>query len=486
MKSIGLYLLLMALGWGLIGCQKMDTSNFPRGDRPMDLVKTNIKPVALNFASSKLSETEPPSIIQELNKSFEPLLPQVALITPPSDRIYEDTTVSVKLQVKNLEIFKDEKLGMGPHLNLILDNEPVREIYDLDEPIILENLTPGTHTIRVFAARPWQESFKNEGAYAQTTFHVLTKTNSNNPDPDIPLITYSHPTGNYSAEPIMLDFYLTNAPLHLVAKENPNDNIKDWHIRITVNGESFMLDDWQPIYLQGFNQGNNWIQLELLDEDGNNIENAFNNTVRLVNYHPKQSDTLGKLVTGKISLADARSIVKQDYDIQSLETQEVIESEPTISEEPEVIESEPTISEEPEIIEPEPTISEEPEIIEPKPTISEEPEDNTTTEITPQLTATEAIAPAKNNIEIVEEATKTVEIVTKEAKSTTAEPQKIAEIPDVEAITITEDEIAIETSPSESEVASQPATKFNFGDWIKNLWSNIQRKAQNVVQAIRE
>jgi hypothetical protein len=491
MKSIGLYLLLIALGWSSIACQKLDVSSLS-GDRALDSIDSNIKPVALNFASSKLSETAEPSLIQELNKSFESLVPQVSLITPESDRIYEDTTVSVKLQVKNLDIFKDDKLGLGPHLDLILDNEPYRAVYSTDEPIILENLTPGTHTIRVFASRPWHESFKNEGAYAQTTFHVLTKTSSNNPDPNIPLITYSRPTGTYSAEPIMLDFYLTNAPLHLVARENPNDEVKDWHIRITVNGESFMLDDWQPIYLQGFNKGNNWIQLELLDEDGNNLENAFNNTVRLVNYNPKESDTLGKLVTGKISLAEASAIAKQNY-IQPVEPEVAPKPEITPPEEPEVIEPE-VIN--PEVINPEPIISEEPEVIEPEPAEPEviEPEpENSATEIIPQPTATEAIskrsatrgAPAKNKIEIIEKPAKTVEIVTTEAESPTAEPEKIAEIPDVEAITIKEDEIAIETSTSESEVAS-PESKFNFVNWIKNLWSNIQRKAQNVVKAIRE
>jgi hypothetical protein len=69
------------------------------------------------------------------------------------------------------------------------------------------------------------------------------------------VLTYSRPTGSYGAEPIMLDFYLTNAPLHLVAQENPDDEIADWRIRVTVNGESFVLDRWQPVYLKGFKPG---------------------------------------------------------------------------------------------------------------------------------------------------------------------------------------------------------------------------------------
>jgi len=74
--------------------------------------------------------------------------------------------------------------------------------------------------------------------------HIFTKTQDNNPDAVQPLLTYSRPKGSYGAEPILLDF--TNAPLHLVAQDNPNDDIADWRIRCTINGNSFVLDRWNP------------------------------------------------------------------------------------------------------------------------------------------------------------------------------------------------------------------------------------------------
>lgn len=316
MKTIFVYLLLISLTWNLFGCgadnsSKVASENGWKLNPPSSPVGLLEKTTSKFTSAGKLSESAPPQTIQALNQSFEKFYPQVAVLSPTSDEIFNDTKIQIKLQVKNFPIFKDEQLAMGPHLNLIVDNEPNRPIYDLNEPIVLENLAPGTHTIRVFAARPWGESFKNQEAYAQTSFHVLTKTNNNRPNPTLPLLTYSLPDGKYSAEPILLDFYLTNAPLHLVAQENPNDEIKDWQIRVTVNGESFLLDQWQPIYLQGFKRGNNWVQLELIDEDGNNVENAFNNTVRLVTYDPSQSDTLAELVKGKISATEARGIVEQ-------------------------------------------------------------------------------------------------------------------------------------------------------------------------------
>jgi hypothetical protein len=192
-----------------------------------------------------------------------------------------------------------------------VDNEPYQSIYDPINPIKLENLQPGTHTLRVFAVRPWHESFKNEEAYAQTTFHIFTKTGDNLPDPHLPLLTYSSPQGSYGAEPIMIDFYLTNAPLHLVAQENPE--ISDWRIRATINGESFLLDNWQTVYLKGFEKGENWIKLEFLDGGGNLLKNAFNSTVRVINYQPQGGDSLSQLMRGELSLERAKAAVIPNY-----------------------------------------------------------------------------------------------------------------------------------------------------------------------------
>jgi hypothetical protein len=301
MKKIGIYLLILMLCLNLGSCSdRIDAAQPDLFDPQTQLI-----------VKGNLSEVATPPLIQKLNKSFQQYNPQVSILSPKSDQVFKDDRVSVKLQVKDLPIFKNPELAMGPHLHLILDNEPYRPVYDTSKPVVFEDLAPGTHTIRAFASRPWHESFKNEGAYAQTTFHILTKTKDNNPDPSLPLLTYSRPNGIYGAEPIMLDFYLTNAPLHLVAQENPD--YKDWRIRVTINGESFVLDNWQSIYLKGFEKGKNWVQLEFIDEDGNVVKNVFNDTVRLIDYDPKQKDTLAQLVQGKLSLEVARAIVEPNY-----------------------------------------------------------------------------------------------------------------------------------------------------------------------------
>jgi len=269
--------------------------------------------VSSSQLAGSISEVSPPEVIQELRPALEIYQPQVAILSPQPNEVLQDDTLTVQLQVQDLPIFKNQELDMGPHLHVILDNQPYIAVYDLNKPLVFPDISPGTHSLRVFASRPWHESFKNEGAYAQTTFHIFTKTQDNNPDATQPLLTYSRPKGSYGAEPVLLDFYLTNAPLHLVAQEDSKDDIADWRIRCTINGNSFVLDRWQPIYLKGFKPGKNWVQLEFLDEQGNSVKNVFNNTVRLIAYEPKGKDPLSKLVRGELTAAEARGIVDPNY-----------------------------------------------------------------------------------------------------------------------------------------------------------------------------
>lgn len=323
---------LLAIAVGLGGCQSLSASP------PPTLVKAS-EPVKLG----NLREVSPPKTLQALAPSFNQYQPQVNILSPAPDTVLKKTTVAVQLQAQDLPLNKDDTVPLRAHVHLILDNEPYRAIYNLDQPIILEDLEPGTHTLRAFPVRPWHESYKNDGAYAQVTFHVLTKTDSNNPDPDLPLLTYSRPKGDYGAEPILLDYYLTNAPLHIAA-ENDAD-LSDWRIRVTVNDESFLVDQWQPIYLEGFETGENWLKLEFIDEAGNLVANRFNNTVRVINYQPNGQDAFSRLMRGDVPLTEAYTMVGLDlpFGVDPLEevgtAEELVETAPESSIQPEVTES---------------------------------------------------------------------------------------------------------------------------------------------------
>jgi len=343
--------------------------------------------------SKQFSEVSPPSVIQELRTILEGYQPQVTIVTPQADEVLQGNKATASFQVKDLPIFKDSQLQLGPHLHVILDNQPYIPVYDLDQPLVLPDLSPGTHTLRVFASRPWHESFKNEGAYAQTTFHVFTKTDDNNPDPKLPLLTYSRPQSSYGAEPILLDFYLTNAPLHLALKDNPKDEFSDWRIRSTINGESFIFDRWQAVYLKGFRRGKNWVKLEFLDNQGNPVKNAFNTTVRLIDYQPNGKDTLSRITRGELTVDEVRPIVDPNYRLvptpsveKTPQIQPKVEKQPIPETEiPKESETEPTKPEQPKLevpTVPSPTLSPiSPEII--TPTLEPQPEVIPTPESTP-------------------------------------------------------------------------------------------------------
>ncbi len=276
----------------------------------LSLVGTALSPIAL-AATPKIAEASTPPVIQALRRKLDRYQPQVQILTPKAGETVQDTSIALKFAVKDLPIYKDAKLGLGPHLHVFLDEDNYQAVYDLSQPLVLKDLKPGTHTIRVFASRPWHESFKNDGAFAQVTFNVFTATKDDQPNPDLPLLTYSRPQGSYGAEPIMLDYYLTNAPLHLVADDD--NTVRDWRVKATIDGTSFILDKWQPIYLKGLPTGQNWAQLEFVDAKGEAIANVFNNTVKLFDYQPGGTDSLAKLVRGELTEAEAMGMVDPNY-----------------------------------------------------------------------------------------------------------------------------------------------------------------------------
>ena len=264
--------------------------------------------------SGSIQEVAPPAVLLDLAELMADVQPQVAITSPKSNQVINDTRLELKLRLIGLSIYKDEQYGLGPHLQIFLDDQPAKSVYALDEPIALDDLTPGSHTLRVVAVRPWGESFKNEAAYAQTTFHVFAKNDANTPDPGLPLLTYSEPQGTYGAEPVLLDFYLNNAPLHQLAQSSAHDDMADWRILCTVNGSSFEFDQWQPIYLKGLTPGQNWVQLSLIDEQGQAIDNVFNSAVRTFIYDSDQKSSLAQLLRGELSLRQVGQIALPGYE----------------------------------------------------------------------------------------------------------------------------------------------------------------------------
>jgi hypothetical protein len=92
-----------------------------------------------------------------------------------------------------------------------------------------------------------------------------------------PLLTYSRPKGEYKeadADPIMIDFWLANAKL--------TGDGGEYRVRYSVDGgEPKFIEKWAPTWLQGWTAGKHSVKVELVDKDGNVVDNGgYNSTTR--------------------------------------------------------------------------------------------------------------------------------------------------------------------------------------------------------------
>lgn len=237
--------------------------------------------------------------------------PTLKIVEPAANAAVNSSTIKVKLELggdlKGYLPHKDPASGTGNHIHVILDNQPYEAYYNLDQDFELRNVADGEHTLRVFPSRPWHESYKNEGAFQMVKFTVKNggadaskpaTTNTGQPmsntspapegkdmqtstagavDPTKPLLTYSRPKGEYKgteSDPIMIDFWLTNAKL--------KDDGGSYQIRYSVDGfKSTVITKWGPLWLSGWPAGKYKVRIELTDIDGNPVDNGgYNSTER--------------------------------------------------------------------------------------------------------------------------------------------------------------------------------------------------------------
>ncbi|MFN3679975.1 hypothetical protein [Thermosynechococcus sp.] len=257
-------------------------------------------------SSGSLAEVAAPVAIEEMKDWFDRYEPRLQILAPEANQTLQSRKITVKLSVQGLRLFQDPRTGLGPHVEVVLDDLPSRSVYDLSTPIEFTNLEPGTHLLRAFVVYPWGESMKNPLAYAQTTFHLYT-ADEDTRSASLPLLTYNQPSGTYGAEPVLLDFYLSNLPL-----DQQLNNEKVWQVRCTINGQSFTVDRWQAHYLTGLQPGDNWVRLELLDGNGQRIPSPYNPITRLVTYQPSGKDVLSRLLRGELAAKNLQSSLSPD------------------------------------------------------------------------------------------------------------------------------------------------------------------------------
>src|SRR4028118_355973 len=308
LKIVGLFLSIAFLA----ACENANTNRTAN----TNVANANAANVSASPQTQTLSETETPARIRgmmEQRGEQDAAAPTLKIVEPKEAATVGSSTVKVKLELggelKGYQPMKDPATGMGNHIHVILDNQPYEAYYNLGQEFELRNVTDGEHTLRVFPSRPWHESYKNEGAFQMVRFTVknggadATKpatTNSGQPmsntnaaaapagkdmqattagavDKTKPLLTYSRPKGEYKGadtEAIMIDFWLANAKL--------TGDGGEYRVRYTVNNtESKFIEKWQPIWLSGWNAGAHKVKVELVDQNGNLVDNGgYNSTTR--------------------------------------------------------------------------------------------------------------------------------------------------------------------------------------------------------------
>lgn len=277
----------LALLLGLLGCSQESS--------PRSMADNALKSAFTQ--SPNIEEVSPPVVIQQLRSSLSSQSPQVKITGLKPDSTIEKTTVSIRFDVDDFEIFKDPELAMGPHLSILLDDQPYAEVYDAKQNITFKDLKAGTHRIQVFASTPWHESFKTPGAFDQLSFSVFASTEANGITTH-PTIIYGQPEGAYGAEPILLDYILTSSSTTQMSAK----------IQVTVNGNSFITEEPPPFYLKGFKPGTNWVKVEVLGSNEKAIAHS-SEIIQLVALNTGGTDTLSKLTRGDLDAKDVEQIM---------------------------------------------------------------------------------------------------------------------------------------------------------------------------------
>jgi len=299
------------------GCAAPAANNTAANNANANSANANASP-----AAQTLTVVDRPQKIVDLMASRgeqDNAKPVIKVLEPKADSVVNSSTVKVKLQLtgdlKGYKPMMDEATHTGNHIHVILDNQPYEAYYNLDQPFELRNLADGEHTLRVFPSRPWHESYKNDGAFQLVKFTIknggadttqpattnsgqqmsnansnanaapkatpegkeMQQTNAGSIDPKKPLLTYSRPKGEYKnadADAVMIDFWLTGGKL--------KDDGGEYRVRYTVdNGDAKYIDKWGPIWLSGFTAGKHTVRLELVNQNGETVDNGgYNATSR--------------------------------------------------------------------------------------------------------------------------------------------------------------------------------------------------------------
>lgn len=231
-------------------------------------------PLRPGGGTAPLQEVAPPPAVEQLQEALAERQPQVEILEPRDQAMLGPEPWTLRVAVRDWPLVDGGPLGLGPHLVVQLDGAPPQPITTPE--VTLPPLSPGSHRLTVYAARPWGEAVKSPGAQAQIRLHRAAANPLTLPASGSPQLIPVQPAGasRVAAEPVLIDWLLLDAPL-----QHLRDGDDRWRLRLTVNGDSVLVDRSEPLWLRGWRRGANAVQLELLDGSGEPLNPPFNAVV---------------------------------------------------------------------------------------------------------------------------------------------------------------------------------------------------------------
>ena len=296
------------------------------------------RPLAASPPGGRLQEVAPPAAVQQLQAALAERSPQLRITAPRDGQTLPAGDWSLRLEVRDWPLVDAGSLGLGPHVVVQIDDQPPLRLTDRsslaagpatpaahnsqsqagqnqaspNQPrqgkdvqgqlyqgqlrqgqglpgqgvpgqdvhrleVVLPALSPGSHRVTAYAATPWGEAVKAPGAWQQLRLQRLLANDLAVPAAGTPQLIPVSPDSRSTGEPVLLDWLLLDAPL-----QHLQEGDGSWRLRVSLNGDSFLVDQNAPLWLRGWRPGSNALQLELVDGRGEPLNPPFNSLVQEV------------------------------------------------------------------------------------------------------------------------------------------------------------------------------------------------------------
>jgi hypothetical protein len=237
---------------------------------------SSTKPIPSSAPSGKIQEVAPPGAVQQLRQELQRHHPSLRLVAPSNDTIVATEELELSFEITDWPLSSDPELGLGPHIAIQIDDRSPLRLSDSNDnrlTVRIDDLEAGSHRFSAWAAYPWGEAVQSPGASIQGRVHLWQKLQGRQPDRDAPWLVPVPPAGEQGLQPLLVDWLLWNAPL-----QNLREGDGRWRLRISIDGDSFLVDHQEALWLKGSNGSSSYdIQMELLNGLGEPITPVFNN-----------------------------------------------------------------------------------------------------------------------------------------------------------------------------------------------------------------